>query len=80
MRVQNVRPLTDCPSATVSLTTRENMQVAQVLSPEYVVDQLGNCSMNISTRIARGKLRNPAGTSWLFAAGLRPTMIREGKQ
>ncbi len=80
MRIQNVRPLTDCPTATVSITTRENMQTPQVLSREFVVDNLGNCSMNISTRLARGKLRNPAGTSWLFAAGLRPTMIREGKQ
>lgn len=80
MRIQNVRPLTDCTSAAVSIITRERMQNSPVTSPEAVVDLLGNCSMNVGTRLARGKLRLPAGATWSKAIGLRPKMVREGMQ
>jgi hypothetical protein len=80
MRVQNVRPITDCASAAVSIITRERLQNDPVTSAEAVVDSLGNCSLNVSTRLARGKMRNPAGTTWTYATGLRPDLEREGKQ
>jgi hypothetical protein len=80
MRIQNVRPITDCASAAVSIITRERLQNDPVTSAEAVVDSLGNCSLNVSTRLARGKMRNPAGTTWTYAAGLRPDLEREGKQ
>jgi hypothetical protein len=80
MRVQNVRPITDCPSAAVSITTRERLQDVDTTSAEATVDLLGNCSLNVSTRLARGKLRNPAGAVWTYAAGLRPKMAQEGQQ
>lgn len=80
MRVQGIAPITDCATATVSVTMRETLQAAQVLSAEQAVNAIGNCPFNVSSRLVRGKLRNPAGSVWTFAAGLRPKMVREGIQ
>lgn len=79
-RVQNVRPVTDASTAAVSLTVRESLQKPATVSAESTVDALGNCNMNISTRLARGRLRIPAGSTWTYAAGLEPKLVREGQQ
>lgn len=79
-RVQNVRPITDASTAAVSVTTRNRLQDAAVASAESTVDSLGNCNLNISTRLARGRLRIPAASVWTYASGLEPKIVREGQQ
>jgi hypothetical protein len=80
MRVQNVRPITDASTASVSLLIRERLQNTPVATSPATVDSLGNVKMNVSTRLARGLLTIPAGSSWTYATGLRPEMVRDGKQ
>lgn len=80
MRVQNVRPITDASTAAISISKRERIQDAITVSIESVVDSLGNCSLNVSTRLARFKLRIPAGSTWTFATGVEPKLAKEGQQ
>ena len=35
---------------------------------------------NVSTRLARGRLRIPAGKAWTFAIGIEPEFMPEGKR
>lgn len=88
-RIQNMRPITDATTAAVSIIKRERLQDAPTQTvgivnganiSESTVDSLGNCSMNVSARLARGKLRIPAGSTWTYATGLEPKIKREGQQ
>jgi hypothetical protein len=44
------------------------------------VNAKGLCPANVSTRLARGRLRIPASTQWTFASGLEPDFAPEGRR
>jgi hypothetical protein len=71
VRVRGLRPITDA---------RENLQSTISYSTEQVVNARGLCPANVSTRLARGRLRIPAGTAWTFASGFEPEFVQEGRQ
>src|SRR6516164_3714659 len=80
MRVKGFRPMTDAPTCYGSIGARENLQSAVAYSAEQAVNGKGLCPANVSTRLARGRLRIPAGTAWTFASGVEPMMAQEGKR
>jgi hypothetical protein len=80
VRVKGFRPITDAASCFGSVGTRENVQSAVGYSAEQAVNAKGLCPANVSTRLARGRLRIPAGVSWSFASGLEPDFAQEGKR
>ena len=49
-------------------------------SPEQAVNGKGLCPANVSTRLARARLRIPAGVAWSFASGFEPAFAREGRR
>ena len=79
-RVKGFRPVTDAATCYGSIGARENLQSAVSFSAEQPVNAKGLCPANVSTRIARGRLRLPAGTSWSFATGVEPEFAPEGKR
>jgi hypothetical protein len=80
MRVQGFRPVTDAAGCWGAVGARETLQAAVAYSTEQTVNARGLCPANVSTRMARGRLRIPAGTSWTFATGVEPVMAAEGKR
>ena len=80
MRVKGFRPITDAASCYGSVGARENVQSAVGYSTEQAVNAKGVCPANVSTRLARGRLRIPAATVWTFASGLEPEFVQEGKR
>jgi hypothetical protein len=47
---------------------------------EQLVNGKGLCPANVSTRLARARLRIPAGTAWSFANGFEPQFAPEGRR
>jgi hypothetical protein len=80
MRIKGFRPMTDAPTCYGSIGARENLQSGVTYSSEQAVNGKGLCPANVSTRLARGRLRIPAGTAWTFASGLEPMAAQEGKR
>lgn len=80
VRVKGFRPITDAASCYGSISGRETMQAAASYSVEQAVDARGLCPANVSTRLARGRLRIPAATSWTYASGIDPIFAQEGKR
>jgi hypothetical protein len=78
IRIRGFRPLTDATTVVGAVGTRENLQTAVSYSAEQAVDSRGRCVANVSTRIARGHIRIPAGSTWTFAAGVEPFFSQEG--
>lgn len=78
VRVKGFRPDTDATSCYGSIGARENIQSTPTYSTEQAVNSKGLCPANVSTRLARGRLRIPAGTTWTFASGVEPAFAQEG--
>jgi hypothetical protein len=78
VRVKGFRPDTDAATCFGSIGARENIQTVPSYSTEQAVNGKGLCPANVSTRLARGRLRIPAGTSWSFASGVEPFFSQEG--
>lgn len=79
-RVKGFRPVTDAATCLGSIGARENVQSAVAYSDEQAVNGKGLCPANVSTRLARGRIRIPYGTSWTFASGLEPEFAQEGRR
>jgi hypothetical protein len=79
-RVKGFRPVTDAATCFGSVGARENAQSAVTYSTEQAVNGKGLCPANVSARLARGRVRIPAGTSWTFASGVEPMFAPEGKR
>jgi hypothetical protein len=79
-RIRGFRPVTDAATCAGAIGARENLQSDVVYSTEQAVNSKGLCPANVSTRLARGRLRIPAGTSWSFASGVEPDVAQEGKR
>jgi hypothetical protein len=56
------------------------MQDAVAYSDEQAVNGKGLCPANVSTRLARARLRIPAGVAWSFASGFEPAFAQEGRR
>jgi hypothetical protein len=79
-RVKGFRPVTDAATCYGSVGGRETLQAAVAYSTEQAVNGKGLCPANVSTRLARARLRIPAGTTWTFASGVEPNFAQEGKR
>jgi hypothetical protein len=77
-RVQGFRPDTDATTALGSIGARENIQTVPAYTTEQAVNSKGLCPMNVSTRMARARIRIPAGSVWTFATGVEPVFKPEG--
>jgi hypothetical protein len=80
VRVKGLRPITDAASCFGCVSARETVQAEAVYSLEQSVDARGFCPANVSTRLARGRLRVPAATAWTYAMGIEPQFAQEGKR
>lgn len=80
VRVKGLRPVTDAAACYGSVGARENLQSSVSYSAEQGVNAKGLCPASVSTRLARGRLRIPASTSWTFASGVEPDFAPEGKR
>ena len=80
LRVKGFRPVTDAAGCAGSVGGRERLMDAVSYSTEQAVNTRGLCPANVSTRMARARLRIPAGTSWTFAKGVEPTVAPEGRR
>jgi hypothetical protein len=80
VRVKGLRPVTDAATCYGSVGARENLQSTVSYSAEQAVDGRGLCPANVSTRLARGRLRIPASPAWTFASGVEPDFAQERKR
>ena len=80
MRVKGIRPVTDATTCYGSVGVRETLQETVSFSVEQAVDAKGLCPASVSTRLARGRLRIPAATTWTFATGIEPECAQEGRR
>jgi hypothetical protein len=80
VRVKGLRPITDAPTCYGSVGARESVQSAVSYGAEQLVNGKGLCPANVSTRLARARLRIPAGTAWSFANGFEPQFAPEGRR
>jgi hypothetical protein len=78
MRVRGFRVITDATVCFGSIVARETQQQPPIVSPETLINAIGRCPANVSTRYARGRLRIPAGTIWTYANGVEPDFTTEG--
>lgn len=76
--VSGVRPLTDAPTALISLGTRLNAQDDVAYSDESALTTQGDCPQLVETRYARAKLRIPAESVWSYARGVQPMSVLAG--
>jgi len=79
-RVKGFRPITDAANCAGSIGARENVQSAVTYSAEQAVNSKGLCPANVSTRLARGRIRIPYGATWSFASGIEPDFTQEGRR
>jgi hypothetical protein len=80
VRVKGFRPVTDAATCYGAIGARESLQGAVGYSAEQALNGRGFCPANVSTRLARGRLRIPAGTAWTFASGVEPQFAQEGRR
>lgn len=80
VRVRGLRPLTDSANCYGSISSRERIQDTASYSTEQLVDARGLCPANVSTRLARGHIRIPAGETWSYAMGCEPVFQQEGRR
>jgi hypothetical protein len=78
VRVKGLRPVTDAVNCYGSVSSRERPQDTASYSTEQIVDARGLCPANVSTRLARGRIRIPAGEAWSYALGCEPIFAQEG--
>jgi len=80
VRVKGFRPVTDAATCYGAISARETAQATTSYSAEQPVDARGLCPANVSTRLARGRIRIPAATAWTYAAGVEPEFATEGRR
>ncbi len=72
--------ISDAPTIYGSLSYRETPRDSATSMAEILVNsRTGNIDARRSTRYARMKLRIPAGTSWTYAAGIKPVLSEDGE-
>lgn len=79
VEINGLWPMTDCADAMTSVAMRMSPMVADTYSTEMPVDDEGWSEAYVETRYARGRLRNPAGSSWTYAKGIAPDVSLAGE-
>lgn len=79
IRVKGFRPDTDASSCYGKLLYRETVQASTSSTSETAISSNGEVFTNLSTRLARARIRIPSGATWTFAAGVEPFAGVEGK-
>jgi hypothetical protein len=80
IRVRGFEPRSDATTIFGSIRYRSRVQDTLVQTTEAAVNTQGRCTMNRDTKLARGRIRIPAGTSWTYAMGIEPDFIPTGKR
>lgn len=80
VRVTGLYPRTDAVSVYGSIRWRWNAQSSLTQTSETAIDAFGNCSQNVATKLARARVRIPAGQDWTYCMGVEPEMSGKGKR
>ena len=80
VRVKGLRPITDAATCYGAIGTRENMQDAVAYSDEQAVNGKGLCPANVSTRLARARLRIPGRRGMVVRERLRARLCAGGRR
>jgi hypothetical protein len=78
--VRGITPRTDAATVYGSVRHRLNAQAALSETTETAVNSLGVCPQRIDARLARAKIRIPAGTTWTYAMGVEPNASPTGRR
>lgn len=79
-RGEGATPGHRCSELLRRIKARETVQATATISTEQAIDVRGVCPANVSTRLARARLRIPAVAVWTFAQGVEPEFVQEGKK
>jgi hypothetical protein len=79
IEVNGLWPMTDCAEAMTSIAMKMSPVGADTYSTEYPMDDQGWAEAYVETRYARGRLRNPAGSTWTYAKGIAPDVSLAGE-
>ena len=79
LRVQGFAPITDASDVRGTIGKRENLNTAPTYLSETTMNSEGFCPLIWSTRYARARIRIPAGQTWTFASGVRPSAVADGE-
>jgi hypothetical protein len=71
---------TDAATVYGSVKHRANAQSTPSATSETLVNAQGICPQRIETKLARAKIRIPAGTSWTYAMGVEPDFVPTGRR
>lgn len=74
------RPVTDAETVFGSFSTRQRLNQTPTQTEESEMNDVGFCPHHADTRMARFRLRIPAGTSWTFCTGTEPKAVNTGQQ
>jgi hypothetical protein len=80
MIVRGFFPRTDAETVYGSTRYRINAQSALSQTSETLVNEIGFCPQRIDTRLARGRVRIPAGEVWTYCMGIEPEFGQTGKR
>jgi hypothetical protein len=80
MKVRGFEPRTDATTVYGSVRHRASAQAALSQTTETLINTQGKCPQRVETKLARGRIRIPAGTLWTNAMGVEPDFIPTGKR
>ena len=80
MFVRGFEVRTDAADVVGSVRYRANAQAALSQTSESEINRQGVCPQRIDTKLARARMRIPAGTLWTYAMGIEPEFVTTGKQ
>lgn len=71
--IDAISPMTDCQEVMGSIGYRMRPMDVISYTTETLVNGEGDCPQQIEARFAKGRLRFPAGATWRYARGLKPS-------
>ena len=77
---RGIEPRTDAPAVFGSIRHRGTAQSSLAATPETVINAQGVCPARIDTRLARARIRIPAGTTWTNAMGVSLDFAASGQR
>lgn len=75
-----IEPRTDATTVFGSIRYRGNAQSSLAATPESAINTQGICPARIDTKLARARIRIPAGTSWTNAMGATLDFTASGQR
>lgn len=78
--VRGFSPRTDATTVYGSTRYRANAQATYSQTTEALVNAQGFCPQRRETKLARPRVRIPAGTVWTYASGVEPEIAQTGKR